>query len=145
MKTISLLVLLAVSTHAGAPKAAPVAKPGDAPQLLTPNTAGGNAINYRMIRLDVPADRTATIEVGLAKEGDCFDTSIIDWNKGMAGTRRQHSLNFDATRSRRGEGCPKRESGQLGLHTVTLAPEKGGMHVVITYREGTEVKALITK
>ena len=143
---INLLLALALSAHAATPKAAPKPAVRPDPRLLTPVTAGGSAVNYRLVRLDVPADSSAQIVVSLAKDGDaCFDTSIIDWNKSLVNGKRYHSLNFDATRSQRGEGCPRRKAGQLGLHTVTLPPEKGGMHVVITYREGTEVTALIEK
>jgi hypothetical protein len=60
--------------------------------------------------------------------------------------KRFHTINFDAGRStyadgKQPPGCPKRESGHLGMHTVDLPAEKGGMHVWITYREGQEVTA----
>lgn len=143
---INFLLAAALSAHAATPKAAPKPAARPDPRVLTPVTAGGNAVNYRLVRLDVPADSSAQIVVSLTKDGsDCFDTSMLDANKSLVNGRRVVSLNFDATRSKRETGCPKRASGALALQTVTLPPEKGGMHVVITYREGTEVSALVEK
>lgn len=137
----SILVVCFLATAAGA---------ADGPALLTPNSENGVPIVYRAARFDVPPGTAVRVEVSLAKDGtECFDTSIIDWHKEMVEGKRFHAINFDAARSKTSgkqpEGCPKRESERLGLHTVDLPAEKGPMHVSITYREGEEVRATFGK
>lgn len=137
----SILVVFSLAAAAGA---------ADGPALLTPNSENGVPIVYRAARFDVPPGTAVRVEVSLAKDGaECFDTSIIDWHKEMVQGKRFHAINFDAARSttkgKRPDGCPKRESGRLGLHTVDLPAEKGPMHVSITYREGEEVRAIFGK
>lgn len=128
--------MLAVAVHAA-----------DAPKVLEPRSENGTPIVYRATRLDVPPGTAVRLQVSLAKDRtECFDTSIIDWHKELIDGRRFHTISFDAARSTPGggktaAGCPKRESGFLGLHTVDLPAEKGKMQVWITYREGEEVTA----
>ncbi len=138
MKTLLLASLLAVSASAQS-----------APKLLAPNEENGAPINYRMVRLEVPAGTAARIQVSLAPSGECFDTSIISWTKELVEGKRFQVLNFDAAvatvNGKKPEGCPRRKVNHGGLHTVDLPAEKGGMQVLITYREGEEVRATYAK
>ena len=138
MKPILIASLLAVTAAAG-----------DARKLLAPNAEDGVPVNYRMIYLHVPPDTAARVEVELAEEGECFDTSIINWSKSMSGEKRVHALHFDARVSlidgKKPEGCPRRKINHGGLHTVDLPAEKGGMLAVIAYREGERVHATFGK
>lgn len=135
---IKLLLAAAVSVHAA-----------DAYKLLEPESAKGKPVVYRMIRYDLPPNTAARVLVSLAKNGECFDNSVLTWTKGEAGERKVHSINFDALRSsssgKQPEGCPRRgmknrDGVYGGMHVVDLPAEKGGIHMVITYREGTEVR-----
>lgn len=135
MKTLALLALLSTAAFAA-----------DGPKLLEPFSEGGAPVNFRMIYLRVPPDTAARIDVELADEGPCFDTSVINWSKSMAQDLRVHSLHFDARlgsgkEAKKSEPCARRKAKNGRMHTVDLPAEKGGILAVISYREGQRVRA----